>query len=106
MVYNVLDLPAGCLPVTRVDPSLDAITEEWFQGPGHGSPLFENGIFKGPNALYNAQRLEGMPVCVQVVCKKWEEEKLLRVMSLVDETLGERGFGPGAVDRWAESKAM
>jgi DNA-binding Lrp family transcriptional regulator len=37
------------------------------QGPGHGSPLFENGILKGPNALYNAQRLEGMPVCVHVV---------------------------------------
>ena len=105
MVYNVLDLPAGCLPVTRVNPSLDAVTEEWFQEGGHGSSLFENGVFKGEKRLYDPESLEGMPVCVQVVCKKWEEEKLLRVMSLIDETLGERGFGPGAVDRQAASKS-
>jgi len=105
LVYNVLDLPAGCLPVTRVNPSLDAVTEDWFQGPGHGSSLFENGIFKGQNALYNPESLAGMPVGLQVVCKKWEEEKLLQVMSLIDDILGERGFGPGAVDRLGGSKS-
>jgi len=99
LVYNILDLPAGCLPVTRVNPAVDALTEEWFQGPGHGSPLMENGIFKAQHGLYNPGTLEGMPVGIQVVCKKWEEEKLLRVMSLIDDILGDRGFGPGALDR-------
>ena len=99
LVYNILDVPAGCLPVTRVNSSLDALTEEWHQGPGHGSPLLEKGIFKAQNALYNPETLEGMPISIQVVCKKWEEEKLLRVMSLIDDILGDRGFGPGAVDK-------
>ena len=92
-------MPAGCLPVTRVNPSLDALTEEWHQGLGHGSPLLEKRIFKAKNALYNPETLEGMPISIQVVCKKWEEEKLLRVMSLIDDILGDRGFGPGAVDK-------
>lgn len=87
MVYNVLDLPAGCLPVTRVDPTMDALSEEWWQGPGHGSKLLETGIFKGTKALYKPEEVGGMPVCVQVVCQKWEEEKLLKVMSLVSQHL-------------------
>jgi hypothetical protein len=105
LVYNVLDLPAGSLPVTRVNPALDAVTEKWFQGPGHGSSLLENGIFKGQSALYKPETLEGMPVSIQVVCKKWEDEKLLRVMSLIDDVLGDRGFGPGAVDHQGGSKS-
>ena len=97
IVYNVLDLPAGCVPVTRVDPSLDALTDEWFREPGHGSPLMECGIFKGNNPLYRPEAMEGMPISIRVVCKKWEEEKLLSIMSLIDQTLGDRGFGPGSL---------
>ena len=96
IVYNVLDLPAGCVPVTRVDPLLDALTDEWFREPGHGSPLMERGIFKGTNPLYKPEAIEGMPISIQVICNKWEEEKLLRIMSLIDQTLGNRGFGPGS----------
>lgn len=98
LVYNVLDLPIGCLPVTLVDPAKDAVTEEWFQSPGHGSPVLENGIFKGAKALYNPEATKGMPINIQVVGRRWEEEKLLRIMAVVDDALGERGFGSGAWD--------
>jgi amidase len=42
-----------------------------------------------------------MPVGIQVVGKKWEEEKVLAMMQVIDEALGkDRGFGPGS---WDES---
>jgi hypothetical protein len=45
-----------------------------------------------------------MPVGIQVVGKKWEEEKVLAMMQVVDEALGkDRGFGPGS---WDESIRM
>ncbi|KAJ3510734.1 hypothetical protein NLJ89_g4506 [Agrocybe chaxingu] len=99
ILYNVLDMPAGCLPVTRVDPSKDALTEEWVKGPGLGSPVLEAGIYRGKQPLYNPEATKGMPVGIQLVGKKWQEEKVLAMMSVVDEALGkERGFGPGAWD--------
>lgn len=96
VLYNLLDLPAGCLPVTRVDPSKDEITEEWKKGPGHGSPLLEAGVYTAKNALYNPVATAGMPVSIQIVGRKWGEEKVLAMMGVVDEALGKnRGFGPG-----------
>ena len=80
--------------MTRVDPAKDQVTEEWFKEPGHGSPLLEAGIYKGKNPIYNPEAAKGMPVNIQIACKKWEEEKVLAIMELVDEALGKgRGFG-------------
>jgi len=99
--YNVLDLPTGCLPVTRIDPSKDQLTEEWIKGPGHGSPVMEAGIYKSKNPLYNPEATKGMPINIQIACKRWEEEKVLAIMNLIDNVLGkERGFGPGAWDAY------
>ena len=95
-MYNLLDLPAGCIPVTRVDPAKDQVTEEWTTGPGLGSRIVENGLYRGKKPLYNPESLKGMPVGVQIVAKKWEEEKVLAMMDIADRALGERGFGPGA----------
>jgi len=92
-------VPVGCLPVTRVDPTKDQLTSEWKTGPGLGSPLLENGIYRGKKPLYNPEAMEGMPVNIQLVGKKWEEEKVLAIMDVVDKALGkDRGFGPGAWD--------
>ncbi|CAA7267413.1 unnamed protein product [Cyclocybe aegerita] len=107
ILYNVLDMPAGCLPVTRVDPSKDALTEEWTKGPGLGSPVLEAGIYRGKQPLYNPEATKGMPVGIQLVGKKWEEEKVLAMMSVVDEALGkDRGFGPGAWDAHMKSSEL
>lgn len=99
ILYNVLDMPVGCLPVTRVDPAKDQLTEEWEKGPGLGSRVLESGIYRGKKPLYNPEATKGMPVNIQLVGQKWEEEKILAIMHVVDEALGtERGFGPGAWD--------
>ncbi|KAF9557330.1 amidase [Agrocybe pediades] len=98
-LYNVLDMPVGCLPVTRVDPSRDHIDEAWEKGPGFGSSVLESGIYKGKAPLYNPKDSQGMPVSIQIVGKKWEEEKVLEIMDIVDSALGRgRGFGPGSWD--------
>ncbi|KAJ2923905.1 hypothetical protein H1R20_g13191, partial [Candolleomyces eurysporus] len=106
-LYNILDMPAGSVPATRVDPTKDALTEDWGKEGGHGSKVFEKGIFYGPKKLYDPELSKGMPVSVQVIGKKWEDEKVLGMMKVVDDALQgenkERNFGPGAWDRYQES---
>lgn len=104
ILYNVLDHPVGCLPVTRVDPLKDQITPEWTAGLGHGSSYLENGIFYAKTPLYNPIQSAGMPVGIQIVGKKWEEEKVVEMMHVVDDALGkDRGFGPGSWKPQAKS---
>ncbi|KAG6894734.1 hypothetical protein C0992_004917 [Termitomyces sp. T32_za158] len=87
----------GCLPVTFVDPLKDQMTPEWTAGPGHGSSYLESGVFSAKTPLYNPTRSAGMPVGIQIVGKKWEEEKVVEMMNVVDDALGkDRGFGPGS----------
>lgn len=70
------------------------------KGPGLGSRMLENGIYRGKSPLYNPEATKGMPVNVQVVGKTWEDEKVLAMMKVIDDALGkERGFGPGS---WQE----
>lgn len=46
-----------------------------------------------------------MPVAVQVVGKRWEDEKVLAMMKVIDEALGkDRSFGPGAWDEFSKQK--
>ncbi|KAF7310294.1 hypothetical protein MIND_00403400 [Mycena indigotica] len=113
-LYNVVNSPVGVLPVTRIDPALDALTPEWTSPPKDmplttvykalylgGSPLAPAHHAKSP--AYNAEKMAGMPVAVQVVGRKWEDEKVLAMMKVVDGALGPRGFGPGSFS--AETKA-
>ena len=97
-LYNLVDHPVGTLPVTRVDPAEDELTEEWTDhsvGAGHGSLMLESMLYKGDKAVYNAGKMSGLPIGVQVVGKKWEEEKVIEMMKIVDCALGKRSFGPG-----------
>ena len=98
-------MPVGVLPVTRVDSSKDAITPEWEKEAGHGSPFMEQGVYYGPTKVYDPELAHGMPVCVQVVGKRWEDEKVIEMMKVVDTALGERGFGPGAWDKYQAPSA-
>lgn len=86
------------MPVTRVDPSLDGVTPEWSDhtvGTGHGSPVVEGYMYKGPDAFYNVEKMAGLPVGIQVIGKQWEEEKVIEMMKVIDGVLGNRTFGPG-----------
>ena len=51
--------------------------------------------------------MKEMPVNIQIVGRKWEEEKVLAMMDIVDSALGkERGFGPGAWDQYMKASKV
>ena len=96
ILYNVIDSPVGVIPVTRVDPTRDALTDEWTKGPGLGSKIIEDDLYRGKKPAYNPEAMKGLPVGIQVVGKSWEDEKVIAMMHVVDKALGPRDFGPGA----------
>jgi len=100
LMYNIVDLPVGVVPVTHVDPARDELSDEWRAAPGNGSKILESEIY-GPKGAYNTRAMEGLPVGIQVVGQPWEEEKVLAIMHIIDGVLGPRGFGPGS---WGPSK--
>jgi Asp-tRNA(Asn)/Glu-tRNA(Gln) amidotransferase A subunit family amidase len=102
MIWNIVQSPVGVVPVTRVDPARDELTDEWRAAPSEGSKIFEGEIY-GPTGVYDPFAMRGLPVGVQIVGRPWEEEKVLAMMHVIDIALGPRGFGPGS---WAPSKQM
>ncbi|KZV71564.1 amidase signature enzyme [Peniophora sp. CONT] len=93
--FNIVDSPVGIVPVTRVDPAKDVVTDEWFIGDDRGSKIWEGALY-GKNAVYDPVKMEGLPVGVQIVGPPWGEEAVLAIMDVVDKALGPRGFGPGS----------
>lgn len=100
IIYNIVDSPVGVVPVTRVTAD-DAAPLSYASPRGVGSPLCEKALYK-PGGFYDAVGMRGLPVAVQVVGRCWEEEKVLGMMRVVDQCLGERGFAPGGWSRWSE----
>jgi len=104
-LFNLLDNPAVTLPVLRVDAQLDAASNSkpspyWQQANFKDtSKLLAYRMYGSGSPIYSATRMAGLPVDVQVVTQRYEEEKALGLARLLDEALGERGFGPGAFSR-------
>ncbi|CAE6381691.1 unnamed protein product [Rhizoctonia solani] len=129
LAWNVVECPVGVVPVTHVDPHKDALPADWFEqatvGPvirsvgdnvievqvepsrmleravyGSGSRLLQP--LDDPVPVYDAEKMKGLPVGVQIVGKPWEDEKVIYVMEVLDEALGERqpGFSPNANENW------
>ncbi|KAG8744619.1 hypothetical protein FRC10_009844 [Ceratobasidium sp. 414] len=123
-VWNVIECPVGIVPVTRVDPTKDALGPDWLDrgktaglvlgGAGDQvrtpSHLLERAAYgegkrllqplDEPVPVYDAKKMAGLPVGVQIVGRPWEDEKVIYVMEVLDEALGERGFGPGMDEEW------
>ncbi|KAJ6500398.1 amidase [Mycena sanguinolenta] len=94
-LYNLVNSPSGSIPVTKVDAAKDKITEEWLNAPSPS--LVERALYHGKKPIYDPVAMQGMPVGIQVVAKKWEDEKVLGMMKIIDKALGtDRGFGPGS----------
>lgn len=50
-----------------------------------------NGVAKGAYQHYDADRMHGLPVAVQVVGQRLQEEKILAIMGMVERALEETG---------------
>lgn len=51
-----------------------------------------NGVAQGAYKLYDANEMHGLPVGVQVIGRRLEEEKVLACMKRVEDALGEARF--------------
>ncbi|ENH61418.1 Acetamidase [Fusarium oxysporum f. sp. cubense race 1] len=84
-MFNLLDYTAGVLPVTHVDQTRDQL-------PGDFSLNSLNGIAQGAYKLYNANAMHGLPVGVQVIGRRLEEEKVLAIIKRIEEAMGDNTF--------------
>ncbi|ERS96837.1 hypothetical protein HMPREF1624_07046 [Sporothrix schenckii ATCC 58251] len=84
-LFNLLDYTAGVLPVTRVDAKEDAL-------PSDFSLRKLNGVAQGAMKHYDSVAMHGLPVGVQVVGRRLEEEKVLAAMKRVEDALGDAKY--------------
>jgi len=70
--------------VTHVDKTLDQL-------PGTFQFNKLNGVAKGAYQHYDADKMHGLPVAVQIVGRRLEEEKVLAIMERVEEALDKTG---------------
>lgn len=84
-LWNLLDYSAGVLPVSHVDPKKDALAAPYKTvlkqlGANHA-------LSRGAWKHYDASKMAGLPTAVQVVGRRWEEEKVLGYMAAVEGAL-------------------
>lgn len=85
-LFNILDYTCGIVPVTRVSRKLDAL-------PASLDVSKMNGVARGAYKHYDADKMHGLPVGVQVVGQRLQEEKVLAVMDRVEEALDKHNGG-------------
>ncbi|KAK5228667.1 hypothetical protein LTR72_002552 [Exophiala xenobiotica] len=81
-LWNLLDYTAGIVPVTKVDKDLDGLPAAW---------KASNGVERGAYKHYDAVKMDGLPIAVQVVGRRLTEEKTLGYMKVVEDCLKESG---------------
>ncbi|KAJ7152670.1 amidase signature domain-containing protein [Mycena crocata] len=87
-LFNMLDYAAGVLPVTFVDKTTDGLPAEFFTSPKFKSM---NVIAKGAYSVYDAEKMHGLPLGVQVAGRRMEEEKVLGGMKVIEAALKQAG---------------
>lgn len=79
-----LDYAAGVLPVTHVDKNLDKLPKE-FASSDYFRSL--SSVAKAAYGVYDAEKMHGLPLGVQVVGRRLEEEKVLEGMQVIETAL-------------------
>ncbi|GAA6040978.1 hypothetical protein JCM8097_000520 [Rhodosporidiobolus ruineniae] len=75
---NLNDYPASVLPVTAVDPAVDVQTPAY---------EYHSDFDKLNHERYNPDLCAGMPVALQVIGRKGEDEAVLAMTAICDEAL-------------------
>ncbi|CAH1243437.1 FAAH [Branchiostoma lanceolatum] len=79
MLFNLLNFPAGVVPVTMVTEEDDRLLNDW---RGYGNDLVDQLLRKSTKGAV------GLPVAVQCVALPWQEERCLRLMKEVETLCG------------------
>lgn len=71
------------MPITHVDRTLDA-----------QSPIFKanNAIEAGAYEMYDADIMHGVPIGVQIVGQRLQEEKVLEGMKIIERLLSGKAY--------------
>ena len=72
------------MPITHVDRELDRM-------PASFRFKDLNGVAKGAYQHYDAEKMHGLPVAIQVVGQRLQEERVLAIMEKVEHALEETG---------------
>ncbi|PGH07077.1 hypothetical protein AJ79_06355 [Helicocarpus griseus UAMH5409] len=108
VLCNITEAVVANLPVLRVDPSKDSHKPaDYVNAPVEDQKAFarwqSEAAFKNTskicnynlyNTAYDAHKMAGLPVGLQVVCRPYHEEKAIGIMRLLDNALpplAERG---------------
>ncbi|KAI1960812.1 hypothetical protein LOZ58_003885 [Ophidiomyces ophidiicola] len=78
--WNLLDYPAAVFPVTKVDPAQDAREEGYV--PRNDSDRYNHELYTGP------ERFQGAPVSLQLVGRRFFDEKVLAGLAAVEAAMG------------------
>lgn len=84
-LFNLLDYSTGVLPVGHVDAIRDALDAPYRvvlkkQGADHA-------VARGAWKHYDSGKMAGLPTAVQVVGRRWDEERVLAHMGVVERAL-------------------
>ncbi|KAF8841096.1 amidase signature enzyme [Paxillus ammoniavirescens] len=88
MIFSILDYVAGVLPVSLVNKESDSLPNDFMKSEEYKQM---GGIGKGAYSVYDAEAMDGLPVGVQVVGRRYEEERVLQAMKVVEDALEECG---------------
>lgn len=77
--WNLVDSPGAVFPVTSVDPAKDVLDSCYEPKNEQDKFVYE---------LYDAQRFNGMPVNLQLVGRRQQEEMVLAALELIEKAMG------------------
>ncbi|KAF2174923.1 amidase [Zopfia rhizophila CBS 207.26] len=77
--WNLLDYPAVSFPVMRVDKEVDV-------KPKRFKPM--SGLDEENWNLYDPETFHGLPISLQLVCRRFEDEKVLGILEYMTELTG------------------
>jgi len=88
VLYNVLDFTAGVVPVTFTDQEADALPPNFKRSSKYAQMNF---FAQKMYDVYDAKDMHGLPVGVQLVGRRLEEEKVLAGMKVIRDALAAAG---------------
>ncbi|KAH8807797.1 acetamidase [Xylogone sp. PMI_703] len=90
-IWNLVDWPATTVPVTTVTKEKDGIeSQEWKSHKGRNKADIFN------KQQYDFNLVKGMPIGVQVICGKYEEEKCIAVSKVIDNLVNKSSENGGS----------
>lgn len=83
-----LDYSAGFIPVTFVDKIVDSLPGDFTSSSEY---IHMNDISRDIHNLYDADAMNGLPVGIEVIGRRLEEEKVLAGVKVVKDALAASG---------------